>query len=56
MEKILEYDDIIDVKKSKNLIKATLKEIRSFTLVPSMQEQKSWFDNYLIQIALPKNK
>ena len=56
MEKILQYDDIIDVKKSKNLIEARLKEIRSFTLVPSMEEQKSWFDNYLIQIALPKKK
>jgi hypothetical protein len=56
MEKILQYDDIIDVKKSKNLIEARLKEIRSFTLVPSIEEQKSWFDNYLIQIALPKKK
>ena len=56
MKKILQYDDIIDVKKSKNLIEARVKEIRSFTLVPSMQEQRSWIDNYLIQIALPKNK
>jgi hypothetical protein len=56
MEKILQYDDIIDIKKSKNLIKARLKEIRSFTLVPSIKEQKNWFDCYLIQMALPIKK
>ena len=57
MEKILQYDDVIDLKKSSSLIEDRIKEVHSFTFIPSIQEeQQNWLDYYLIQIGLPKKK